>query len=304
MIFEGTEKKFELLIKPGTYSFRDLPRIFWDRVVAAAKAEILSQIENDHCQAYLLSESSLFVYDDRVVMITCGKTQLVKSVELIMSELPSLEIESFIFERKNENFPSLQPTSFSDDVERLQSLFAGRAVYFGALDGHHLSVFHLDQPFAVSAEDITTEILMYDLAPAVRELFATNDADAIRKLAHSLLSPEAIIDEFFFEPMGYSMNALWGDTYYTIHVTPNDEGSYASFETNYTFDPTSFETILSKVSRAFLPSRLDVVSFQVSARERLQLDHFVLSGKEQRDLSCGYQVEFAHFQREAQSTEI
>lgn len=42
------------------------------------------------------------------------------------------------------------------------------------------------------------------------------------------------IDAFQFEPCGYSANAIIeGDYYWNIHITPEKDFSYASFETNY-----------------------------------------------------------------------
>lgn len=46
----------------------------------------------------------------------------------------------------------------------------------------------------------------------------------------SALLPGAQIDDFVFDPCGYSMNALRASTFSTIHVTPEDSCSYASFE--------------------------------------------------------------------------
>lgn len=40
----------------------------------------------------------------------------------------------------------------------------------------------------------------------------------------------AAIDDYVFEPCGYSMNALDGAAFTTIHVTPEEDFSYASVE--------------------------------------------------------------------------
>lgn len=44
------------------------------------------------------------------------------------------------------------------------------------------------------------------------------------------LLPTANIDEYVFEPCGYSMNGLQGDAFSTIHITPEAACSYASVE--------------------------------------------------------------------------
>ena len=44
------------------------------------------------------------------------------------------------------------------------------------------------------------------------------------------LLPGAAIDDYVFEPCGYSMNGLEGALASSIHVTPEEGWSYASFE--------------------------------------------------------------------------
>ena len=42
--------------------------------------------------------------------------------------------------------------------------------------------------------------------------------------------PPADIDDYVFEPCGYSMNGVDGGTFSTVHITPEEGFSYASFE--------------------------------------------------------------------------
>ncbi len=44
------------------------------------------------------------------------------------------------------------------------------------------------------------------------------------------LAPNATMDDYVFEPCGYSMNGIENDGVMTIHVTPEDDFSYASVE--------------------------------------------------------------------------
>jgi hypothetical protein len=49
-----------------------------DEICKAARCSILNSITNEHVDAYLLSESSLFVYPRKIIMKTCGTTTLLR----------------------------------------------------------------------------------------------------------------------------------------------------------------------------------------------------------------------------------
>ena len=78
--FEGPEKKLEAVVTPGFPPLRSLGDDAWHGIVESARAKVLSVLRTEHCDAYLLSESSLFVFDDWFVLITCGQTTLVDAV--------------------------------------------------------------------------------------------------------------------------------------------------------------------------------------------------------------------------------
>lgn len=71
--------------------------------------------------------------------------------------------------------------------------------------------------------------------------------------------PNAVIDDFLFEPCGYSMNGLQEAGLMTIHVTPESHCSYASVEisghASSAFDPAE---LLNKAVKSFNPGKVSV----------------------------------------------
>jgi S-adenosylmethionine decarboxylase len=56
----------------------------WSSVVATLNGSILLNNELEDFDSYLISESSLFVYSDRVIILTCGTTTLLKALPSII----------------------------------------------------------------------------------------------------------------------------------------------------------------------------------------------------------------------------
>lgn len=153
--------------------------------------------------------------------------------------------------------------------------------------------------------DSTIEILMTHLPPAVSRAFydpeessrsSSTPFDRAREISSDLgiadLFPPQLttLDPYTFSPCGYSANALlkWGETgssplaeegrnpgqggegYYTIHVTPEEGWSYASFECNVPLSPTpaphsrhmpDLGTLVRRVVGIFRPARLTLTLF-------------------------------------------
>lgn len=61
------------------------------------------------------------------------------------------------------------------------------------------------------------------------------------KLGIDTLLQGSTIDSFLFTPCGYSANIVKEERYATIHVTPEPEWSYASFECNFDFRTMDLE---------------------------------------------------------------
>ncbi len=296
MFFEGPEKKLELAVAPGGPSLRSLGRPYWESVVRAARAKILSSIEGEAIDAYLLSESSLFVADRWLTMITCGRTDLVSAVLKLIKDLGRKRLRYLIYERKNAHFQEYQPANFFDDLKRLRRAAPGKGYRFGDGDDHHLFMYHLDRAHVPDAGDRTLEILMHGIDPAAARIFIQGPGhtrDYIRERSGIWdLRPGFAVDDHLFEPMGYSLNAIKGPHYYTVHVTPQAIGSYVSFETNCLEPGPS--RLIERVLSIFRPRSCDVVLFKPSGdglRARCALP---LKSATRQVLDCGYEVSFGH----------
>lgn len=259
--FEGPEKKLEVLMVPGSPPLRALGRELWEEVVQAARASVLSVESTGTFDAYLLSESSLFVFDDRATMITCGRTRLVDAALRLLEHLDRDRVALLVYERKNEHFPERQHTTFLDDARRLDAVIPGAAYRFGVEHAHRIEMFVSSRDYAPDPGDTTLEVLMHGLdADRCAAFTAPAPQRTARALGLDRILPGFSIDEFAFEPAGYSLNGLRGSDYYTIHVTPEREGSYASFETTWDFraDPSG---VVKSVVELFRPESFDVLAF-------------------------------------------
>ena len=295
--FEGTEKKLEIAVDTEFPSLRSLPRQFWEDVVERSRAKVISVISNEKCDAYLLSESSLFVFDDFLTMITCGNTSLVEAALEITNTIPVSRMSQLFYERKNPIFPQWQDSHFNDDVKRISEIVPGKAFRFGDLSEHHICLFHMKSDAEANPEDATLEILMHDIDDSAKKLFFHGDDRTLKDIKEksdiARIFDGFEIDEYLFAPCGYSMNAIKDGSYYTFHVTPEDEGSYVSFETNNTFNEPLSKTI-QRVVDIFRPKSYDVVCFQLEEVPEA-LPGYHAKRKVRKRLENGYEVSFFNF---------
>lgn len=295
--FEGPEKKVELVVADGHPPLRGLGEAFWRGVVAAARAEVRSEIANAHLDAWLLSESSLFVHDRFVTMITCGRTTLVDAVEAMLERVAPAAL---VYERKNEHVPDAQPSRFADDARRLARRVPGRTVCFGDERGHAVRIFHGLGAHRPGPGDRTLEILMHGIDPARAERFRAPPPDGglAPRLGLSLALRGHRVDEHVFTPAGYSLNAIRDAAYTTLHVTPERLGSYAGFETCAPDFGAHLPELVAEVVGAFAPEVFDVVVFEPDARPvALAVPGYALA-RETREPVAGWHVTFFHFGRE------
>ena len=297
MSFEGSEKKAEVVMDRagGAPPLLGLGRGFWEDVARAAGAAVLSETSDGRCRAFLLSESSLFVWDRSVLMITCGTSDLVGGVLRLLGEVGASRVASLIYQRKNEYHRHLQASTFHDDAARLGAVVEGRAVRFGHAGEHHNLVFHTVGPFRPEEDDVTTELLMHHIRGPRAGLFRAGGAGAPDLRGALGLGPFLdgfAIDDHAFAPRGYSLNAVRDGRYMTLHVTPEEDGSYASFETN--LPPSARPGLLAALLGTFRPFSFDLIDFNAAS----PLDPgggFVRAGRFRGRLGSGHLVDFRQF---------
>ncbi|PFH51979.1 hypothetical protein AMATHDRAFT_57590 [Amanita thiersii Skay4041] len=350
--FEGPEKLLEVWFAPSSVAVNDVPdnhgksglrkihRKYWEQVLDIVKCKILSVIEGQELDAYLLSESSLFISPHRLILKTCGTTLNLLGLPLILhiaatyANLP--HVYRCFYSRKAFMFPDRQHgphRDWKEEVQFLDNIFPNGAAYtVGKVNGDHW-LLYLTNPTDISSStdslhqptpslpeqvegypDYTIEILMSSLSPAACEPFFTptaNDtkldpftcANAVsNNIGISTIFPSHLttLDAYAFTPCGYSANALirWndisldsslptliackqsGEGYYTIHVTPEADWSYASFECNVPlfFAPSSktnspalfipdIQSLVQRVVAIFKPGRITLTLF-ISSRNK------------------------------------
>ncbi|PPQ99708.1 hypothetical protein CVT24_009691 [Panaeolus cyanescens] len=340
--FEGPEKLLEVWFAPspaetplinGKHGLRAVPRQTWEDMLDIVKCKVLSVIEGIEMDAYLLSESSLFVSPHRIILKTCGTTLnlfgLPRILEIAAQDAQLPTVYRCFYSRKSFMFPERQSGPHRDwkqEVEFLDNIFKNGAAYtVGKVNGDHWLLYitgpehnSLDDssshhsPLINGAThrhlDYTIEILMSDLSPKARQPFffsdpiatdttpASQGQDLSDKIGISEIFPSSLthLDAYAFQPCGYSSNALikWGhdsleefasgnklpstkgghsgEGYYTIHVTPEEGWSYASFECNVPLSTTKvvhdgmipdLSSLIKRVVSIFEPGRITLTLF-------------------------------------------
>lgn len=325
--FEGVEKLLEIWFEPNPSNknadLRKIPRPMWDALLKTVRCEIISFTRNEQIDAYVLSESSMFVSKRRWILKTCGTTTPLQCLEPLLrlaSEIAGYgEIEDLFYSRKNFKRPEMQVSphrGFEEEVAFLDSFFEdGRAYSLGAINrdcwhlytlsrggggsankqmlnnitnnnNHNINHHHhhnmsnnshaqqlqttqsakmnLIESLQLPDPDQTIEILMTDLDPKVMAVF-TKDVcrtalEATQRSGIHKLIPGMVIDDYLFDPCGYSMNGVSkSGCYMTIHITPEPDFSYVSFESNVA--SSSYGDLIARVIDTFQPGKFIVTVF-------------------------------------------
>nr|ACZ73828.1 S-adenosylmethionine decarboxylase [Olea europaea] len=279
--FEGFKKRLEISFSdPGLFSdpqgrgLRSLTKSQLDEIFAPAECTIVSSLANDDVDSYVLSESSLFVYPYKIIIKTCGTTKLLRSIPPILKLAGSLSlsVQAVRYTRGSFIFPGAQSyphRNFSEEVAVLDSYFGelgsgGKAYVMGS--SQKQQKWHVYSACAGSIETnpiYTLEMCMTGLDREMASVFYKSDSSSATSMTNTSgirkILPKSDICDFEFEPCGYSMNSIEEAAISTIHVTPEDGFSYASFEAaGYNLKDVNLSMLIERVLACFRPKEFSI----------------------------------------------
>ena len=216
----------------------------------------------------------------------------------------------------SQHFPH---TSFDDEVQFLDGLFgeplahSGKAYVLGQPhEGLQWHVYVAGVPRS-DRPTFNLEICMTELGEAAALQFVRTEAfvsaEQTTKDSGLLgIKPEAIIDDYVFEPCGYSMNGIDGTGLMTIHITPEPGFSYASLEVSGHTEDVSCPNVLlaralaifqpGKVSMALSVDQADAVDQALATLSKMVPPGYACPSATTQRLECGGAVSFYNLERE------
>ncbi|CUM68327.1 uncharacterized protein PRCAT00006049001 [Priceomyces carsonii] len=242
--FEGPEKLLEIWFWksedhiPLNYpkkGLRSIPVCQWTEMLDLVNCKILSRKSSSSVDAYLLSESSLFVFPHKLILKTCGTTTTLgclKRLFDIVTEsyfknkviFKSFDTFRVFYSRRSFMFPDKQEDVHKDwkfEVSKLNDYFAnGKSYVVGncASDDHwYLYTGGCDSVSA--SKDQTFEVLMTELnqekaaqfctSRTPGELASLSDSNALHDLGHDI-GKKMMIDT--------ELNMLFGSEQSSTHL--------------------------------------------------------------------------------------
>lgn len=157
-------------VKPG--GLKSVPSDIWVPMLDEVHCKVLSIVNSEHIDAYLLSESSMFVFPHKLILKTCGTTTLLAGLKSMLriaavhAGFPFHNVDSLddehvaatpyrvFYSRKNFLFPDRQlmpHRSWGQEVKFLDDMFEhGSAYMVGKMNGDHWYLY-ITSPGAASA---------------------------------------------------------------------------------------------------------------------------------------------------------
>jgi len=260
---------------PRALGLRALSREQLDAFLRVAQCAVVAETHAAF-DAYVLSESSLFLFPTKLVIKTCGTTALLAALPCALRLAASVgaQLRRVRYTRACFQFPHHQPAphrSWAEECAFLDGALQtrGQARVMGAEGGlrWHVYCAALGPAPAGAEATVTLEICMWQLDARAASRFVFGAASALpsaRSVTEAsgigaLFPADTLVDDFLFSPCGYSMNGLLGASLASIHVTPEQRCSYASLEVSgRAADLPCPQQLLRRTAQVFGPGALSV----------------------------------------------
>ncbi|KAI9018894.1 S-adenosylmethionine decarboxylase [Hyaloraphidium curvatum] len=264
--FEGPEKLLELWFYPnaedcgydptdptsththGDCGLRKVARPVWEDMLDLVHCKVLSVISNEHMDAYLLSESSMFVHSHKLILKTCGTTTLLHAIPRILEIAHKMcgltYVDSCFYSRKSFMFPDKQTWphgSWADEVKYLDLIFNRghfhtSAYIVGKTNDDHWNLYIATPKYSKEDEGRTPEEIM-DLDDEEEEKI---DAEMDRMYQDDI-TLEVLMTDLNPEKMKMFYSKGEGDDGPRVyHETGMDEIYPHSVVDSFLFDPCGF----------------------------------------------------------------
>ncbi|KAI9369904.1 S-adenosylmethionine decarboxylase [Aspergillus egyptiacus] len=250
--FEGPEKLLEVWFAP---SAKDLPRSnpqglkvvseeVWKEMLDIVNCQVLSIVSSEDVDAYLLSESSMFVWPHKLILKTCGTTTLLSGLPRILeiaamyggfpksTAPPSQGITvaaapyRVFYSRKNFLFPDRQRgphRSWRDEVRSMDKLFLnGSAYMIGKMNGDHWYLY-ITEPNTLLTPPATPTADSDDEGTETKFIQLPDRSD--------LATADDASDETL-EVLMTDLDEENAKQFYLDHATSVAEKRYSNFESN------------------------------------------------------------------------
>ncbi|KZT58890.1 S-adenosylmethionine decarboxylase [Calocera cornea HHB12733] len=211
---------------------RRIDRAVWEEMLDIVKCKVLSVIVGEELDAYLLSESSLFVSPHKIILKTCGTTLnllgLPRILDIASRHCGFRKVWRCFYSRKSFMFPERQlgpHREWGEEVRYLDAFFRNGSAYtVGKVNGDHWLLYLTSPPNSIYGsrlrmytpsptpsledsptlpdleQDYTIEILMSHMSTPARLPFFYHQKEAAEGRGHSYarkLSTELGIDTLF-----------------------------------------------------------------------------------------------------------
>lgn len=266
--FEGVEKRLVIQFSPEIFTTRGLKNPFdmttseWQPILDYAQCQIMSEKILGEQKVYLLSESTLLVWSTGFLMKTCGRTTPFLALHKILESFGSILgnkqspmewVNWMTYSRLDFLHPDFQiwpHQNFDQELRFIRQYFPEvQSAEVPAGDNTLYVLFAANDNAPAAKPYIMEECLMIGINEDCVQAFTgyqnasdrAQSADAsdarpsvVRSCVNQTATGPKVLDEYWFDPCGYSCNALFktdlDSDYFSCHVSPEAATSYASLE--------------------------------------------------------------------------